>query len=166
MLRSEIAKESLATSNWLETAKSPNQPSNDGVRKFGHSSVIAIGGLNSTSKEGMSLNSYRMRQGPNAKRSQGRGNSRNNENHRTQRGGNNGPAARGNARQIMDKYLALARDASTLGDRVTAEGYFQHAEHYFRVMTANGQDRDEREHPTQPQPTNVENQPQPDLAAD
>jgi len=66
----------------------------------------------------------------------------------------------------MDKYLALARDASTLGDRVTAEGYFQHAEHYFRVMTANGQDRDEREHPTQPQPTNVENQPQPDLAAD
>ncbi len=63
----------------------------------------------------------------------------------------------------MDKYLALARDASTLGDRIAAEGYFQHAEHYFRVMTANGHDHDEREHRTQPQPTNVENQPQPDL---
>jgi len=112
-----------------------------------------------------------MRQGPNAKRSQGRGNSRNNGNHRTQRSGNNGPAARGNARQVMDKYLALARDASISGDRITAEGYFQHAEHYFRVMTANGQDHDdhddhdEREQRTQPQPTNVEDQPQPDLAA-
>lgn len=35
----------------------------------------------------------------------------------------------------MERYLALAREALTLGDRVTAEGYFQHAEHYYRVMT-------------------------------
>ena len=36
--------------------------------------------------------------------------------------------------QVYDKYLALARDATSSGDRVAAENYFQHAEHYFRVM--------------------------------
>ena len=125
--------------------------------------MIAVGGLKSTSKEGMSLNSYRMRQGSNPKRSQGRGNGRAGGNSRNQRSGNNGPAVRGNARQIMEKYLALAREASTSGDRIVAEGYFQHAEHYFRVMTANGRDPDEREDRPQPQPTTVEDRPQPDL---
>ncbi len=131
---------------------------------FGQSSVIAIGGLNSTSREGTSLNTYRMRQSPNAKRSQGRGNGRVGGNPRNQRNANNGPAVRGNARQVMEKYLALARDASTSGDRIAAEGYFQHAEHYFRVMTANGNDPDEREHRAQPQPTHVEDRPSPDPA--
>ncbi len=36
----------------------------------------------------------------------------------------------------MEKYLQLARDASTVGDPVKAENYFQHAEHYFRVQAA------------------------------
>ena len=45
---------------------------------------------------------------------------------------------RGNAQQVVEKYLALARDATTSGDRITAESYFQHAEHYYRVMNANG----------------------------
>lgn len=50
----------------------------------------------------------------------------------------NGPDVRirGTAQQIYDKYLALARDASSSGDRVKAENYFQHAEHYFRVLRA------------------------------
>lgn len=50
----------------------------------------------------------------------------------------NGPEVRirGTANQIYDKYLALARDASSSGDRVKAENYFQHAEHYFRVIRA------------------------------
>jgi hypothetical protein len=43
---------------------------------------------------------------------------------------------RGNAQQLMDKYLALARDASSQGDRVLAENYFQHADHYYRVINA------------------------------
>lgn len=43
---------------------------------------------------------------------------------------------RGNAHQLMDKYLALARDASASGDRVLAENYFQHADHYYRVMSS------------------------------
>ena len=100
-----------------------------------------------------------MRQGPNAKRSQGRGNGRAGGNSRNQRSGGKGPAVRGNARQIMEKYLTLAREASASGDRIVAEGYFQHAEHYFRVMTASGRDSDEREHRPQPQPVNVEDQP-------
>lgn len=43
---------------------------------------------------------------------------------------------RGNAHQVMEKYLAMARDASSQGDRVAAENYYQHAEHYFRVINA------------------------------
>ncbi|VBB68963.1 hypothetical protein RIEGSTA812A_PEG_436 [invertebrate metagenome] len=38
----------------------------------------------------------------------------------------------------MDKYLALARDASSSGDRVLAENYFQHADHYYRVIGNTG----------------------------
>lgn len=49
-------------------------------------------------------------------------------------GGNNRP--RGNAQQLMEKYLALARDATSAGDRVLAENYFQHADHYYRVLNA------------------------------
>jgi hypothetical protein len=43
---------------------------------------------------------------------------------------------RGNAWQVNEKYQALARDASSSGDRVAAENYLQHAEHYFRVIEA------------------------------
>ena len=53
----------------------------------------------------------------------------------------NGPSVkvRGNANQLFEKYQALARDANTSGDRVAAENYLQHAEHYYRVLTlANG----------------------------
>lgn len=50
----------------------------------------------------------------------------------------NGPDVRirGTAQQIYDKYQALARDATSSGDRVKAENYLQHAEHYFRVLRA------------------------------
>ncbi|MFQ5783767.1 MAG: DUF4167 domain-containing protein [Alphaproteobacteria bacterium] len=48
----------------------------------------------------------------------------------------NGPdiKIRGSASQILEKYLALARDANSFGDRVMAENYLQHAEHYYRVL--------------------------------
>jgi hypothetical protein len=38
---------------------------------------------------------------------------------------------------IYDKYQQLARDASSSGDRIGAENYLQHAEHYYRLMIAN-----------------------------
>jgi hypothetical protein len=47
-----------------------------------------------------------------------------------------GGRMRGNAQQLMEKYLSLARDASSAGDRVLAENYFQHADHYYRVLNA------------------------------
>ncbi len=86
-----------------------------------------------------------VRQGPSAKRTYRRGNGRTGGNPRTQTNRNNGQAVRGggNARQVMERYLALAREATSAGDRITAEGYFQHAEHYYRVMTANGRDADQ-----------------------
>jgi len=51
----------------------------------------------------------------------------------------NGPEnikVRGNAQHVFEKYQQLARDATTAGDRVLAENYLQHAEHYFRVVRA------------------------------
>lgn len=50
----------------------------------------------------------------------------------------NGPEIkiRGSAAHVYEKYLQLARDANTQGDRVMAENYLQHAEHYFRILSA------------------------------
>jgi hypothetical protein len=41
---------------------------------------------------------------------------------------------RGTPQQIIDKYQALARDAQVAGDRVAAESYLQHSEHYSRLL--------------------------------
>jgi len=46
---------------------------------------------------------------------------------------------RGTAQQLFEKYLQLGRDATGSGDRVMAESYFQHAEHYFRIINAMNQ---------------------------
>ena len=43
---------------------------------------------------------------------------------------------RGTAQQLFEKYLQLGRDANSSSDRVMAESYFQHAEHYFRIINA------------------------------
>jgi len=43
---------------------------------------------------------------------------------------------RGSAAHVYEKYLQLARDANSGGDRVMAENYLQHAEHYYRIMAA------------------------------
>lgn len=40
---------------------------------------------------------------------------------------------RGNPHQLFERYVALAREAAMEGDRVAAENFYQHAEHYFRV---------------------------------
>ncbi|MBT9373135.1 DUF4167 domain-containing protein [Rhizobium sp. CSW-27] len=91
-----------------------------------------------------------MRPGQQNKRGRGRGNNNNNNNG----GGNNfnrkgsnpltrtydssGPDVkiRGTAQHIAEKYSALARDAQSAGDRVMAENYLQHAEHYNRIIAA------------------------------
>jgi hypothetical protein len=43
---------------------------------------------------------------------------------------------RGTASHIAEKYLQLARDAQSSGDPIAAENYYQHAEHYFRLIAA------------------------------
>ena len=100
--------------------------------------------------------------GPNNKRPRGyRGNGRRPGFHgRGSTFESNGPEGkiRGTAFQVIEKYQALAQDALSAGDRIGAENFFQHAEHYYRVVAANGWDqRGQRQHGQQPQ----QQQPQP-----
>jgi hypothetical protein len=79
-----------------------------------------------------------MRQGSNPKRSRGgRSNGkRSHQNVRTATFESNGAdnKVKGTAAQVLEKYQALARDALSSGDRIMAENYLQHAEHYFRLL--------------------------------
>jgi hypothetical protein len=82
----------------------------------------------------------------------------------------NGPdmRLRGTAQQLFEKYLQLGRDATSAGDRVMAESYFQHAEHYFRILNAMsqaqqqgsgggaGQPQHQHRRPSQPGPAEVD----------
>jgi len=72
--------------------------------------------------------------------------------HRIQTFDSNGPNVkiRGNAYQVFERYVALAREAAASGDRISAENLYQHAEHYFRVMNANGE---ANSHGAPPRPT-------------
>ncbi len=64
----------------------------------------------------------------------------------------NGPdiRIRGNAYQVLEKYLAMARDATSAGDRIAAENFYQHAEHYYRIINANGGDQGQNGRQRQP----------------
>lgn len=77
-----------------------------------------------------------MRQGQQNKRMRGRG--RKGPNPLTRSYESNGPDVkiRGTALHIAEKYMSLARDAQSSGDRVAAESYLQHAEHYYRIVAA------------------------------
>ena len=76
----------------------------------------------------------------------GGGGNNNNNNNNNRKGPNpltrnyesNGPDVkiRGSAQQIAEKYATLARDCHSSGDRVMAENYLQHAEHYNRIIAA------------------------------
>lgn len=77
-----------------------------------------------------------MRPNNNQRRGRGRAGRRPNIPARAQTYDSNGPGGRirGNATQVYEKYVALARDAMAAGDRVLAEGLNQHAEHYYRII--------------------------------
>ncbi len=78
-----------------------------------------------------------MRNGQN-KRMRGRSNHRKSHNPMARVFESNGPDVkiRGNPSHIVEKYVQLARDAQASGDPVAAENYYQHAEHYYRVIAA------------------------------
>ncbi len=44
---------------------------------------------------------------------------------------------RGNPLEIKIKYESLAKDASSAGDKVAAENFMQHAEHFLRINNLN-----------------------------
>ena len=109
----------------------------------------------------------------NMKRQRGRNNGRNKPHmpHMPNRGqqtfDSNGPEVRirGNAYQVLEKYLAMARDASAAGDRIAAENFYQHAEHYYRVINANSEHRQhvqgqhpQGQHPQQNNPQHPQQQ--------
>ncbi len=106
-------------------------------------------------RNGQNNNNKRMRNNNNRNSNNG-GNSGNNNNNR--RGQNpmtrvfesNGPdiKIRGTASHVAEKYVQLARDARSSGDPVAAENYYQHAEHYFRLIAA----AQEQFRQNQPQP--------------
>ncbi|MEQ9638462.1 MAG: DUF4167 domain-containing protein [Alphaproteobacteria bacterium] len=104
-----------------------------------------------------------MRQGSAPKRGRGRsgggGGRRGYVNAANRSYDSNGPdvKVRGTAAHIYDKYQALARDASSSGDRIAAENYLQHAEHYFRLMAAHAaaqQLQQQQQQPNGQQPGN------------
>ncbi len=68
---------------------------------------------------------------------------------------------RGTAQQVYEKYLSLARDAVSAGDRIAAEGYFQFADHYYRLVNAangNGQPRGDQNNRIPPPPESAAGQ--------
>ena len=90
-----------------------------------------------------------MRPGQQNKRGRGRSGSNNNgggnrkgQNPLSRSYDSSGPDVkiRGTAQHVAEKYMNLARDAQSSGDRVMAENYLQHAEHYNRIiLTAQAQ---------------------------
>jgi hypothetical protein len=84
-----------------------------------------------------------MRNGQNNKRMRGRnrkggGGGHHHQNPLSRMYESNGPdlKIRGTASHVAEKYLQLARDAQSSGDLIAAENYYQHAEHYFRLIVA------------------------------
>lgn len=100
-----------------------------------------------------------MRPGSNSRRPRGRPNRKQHVPSRSQAYDSHGPDVRirGNAPQVYEKYLSLARDATSSGDRVAAESYYQFAEHYFRIMN----DTTDPQRQSQPRPRPDGEQPAP-----
>ena len=63
---------------------------------------------------------------------------------------NNHNRPRKNYGALREKYLNQARDALSSGDRVLAENYFQHADHYYRMMAEENERRAQWQQANQP----------------
>src|SRR5205807_1432030 len=99
----------------------------------------ADGGATAAIMKKRSANRRNMRNGQNQnKRMRGRNHHRKNQNPMSRVFESNGPDVkiRGNPGHIAEKYIQLARDAQASGDPISAENYYQHAEHYYRLIAA------------------------------
>lgn len=92
-----------------------------------------------------------MRQGNNQRRGRGRSGRRSNVPLRAQTFESTGPEGRvrGNPTQVYEKYSQLARDTQMAGDRVLAESFQQHAEHYYRILNESMDPGQQRTQPRQ-----------------
>lgn len=80
-----------------------------------------------------------MRQGPNKRSHGGRANGRrpffNGRGSIVESSGSE-VKIKGTLAQVYDRYQTLARDAMSVGDRIAAENFLQHADHYYRLIQA------------------------------
>jgi hypothetical protein len=83
-----------------------------------------------------------MKHTTNSRRGRNRNNGKRHIPLRSQTFESNGPDGkiRGTAQQVVDRYLALGRDAYSAGDPITAESFYQHAEHYYRLLNVEAPD--------------------------
>src|SRR6187402_3644762 len=115
-------------------------------------------------RNGQNNNNKRMRNNNNRNSNSGGGNNNNSNNRRGQNPmtrvfESNGPdiKIRGTASHVAEKYVQLARDARSSGDPVAAENYYQHAEHYFRLIAA-AQEQFRQNQPQQQQQPRLDNE--------
>ena len=64
---------------------------------------------------------------------------------------------KGNVTQQYNKYLKLAKDTFSAGDRIQAEYYYQFTDHYFRLMQELGINLDDQDSSIEPGDANSEN---------
>ncbi|MBY0500885.1 MAG: DUF4167 domain-containing protein [Alphaproteobacteria bacterium] len=78
-----------------------------------------------------------MKQAGYSKRPRGRSPERHRQPQRHLNGESGEGKLRGSPQQCVEKYLTLARDAASSGDPISAEHYYQYADHYYRLSIAN-----------------------------
>ena len=64
---------------------------------------------------------------------------------------------KGNVTQQYNKYLKLAKDTFSAGDRIQAEYYYQFTDHYYRLMQELGINLDDQDNLLESRDTNSEN---------
>ncbi len=104
-------------------------------------------------RNGQNNNNKQRMRGRNNHHSNNMNNNRRGQNPMTRVYESNGPEIkiRGTASHLAEKYVQLARDALGSGDPVSAENFYQHAEHYFRIIAA-AQEQLRQNQPNQGQP--------------
>ena len=63
---------------------------------------------------------------------------------------------KGNITQQYNKYLKLAKDTSSSGDRVQAEYYYQFTDHYYRLMIELGISLEDQDSSVEAKVTNTD----------
>ena len=64
---------------------------------------------------------------------------------------------KGNVTQQYNKYLKLAKDTFSAGDRIQAEYYYQFTDHYYRLMQELGINLDDQDNLSEPKYESSEN---------